>query len=93
MLADCQEQSLKWWCGWAERSRLEPFRKLSQTIKSHWQGILAFMKTRLTHAAMEAVNGIIPIARRMARGFRNFHDFRIAAYLKAGGLQLNIVHD
>lgn len=93
MLADCQEESLKWWCGWADRSRLEPFRKLSKTIKSHWQGILAFMETRLTNAAMEAVNGIIQIARRMARGFRNFHYFRIAAYLKAGGLQLNIVHD
>jgi len=93
MLADCQEESLKWWCTWADRSRLEPFRKLSKTIKSHWQGILAFMETRLTNAAMEAVNGIIQIARRMARGFRNFHYFRIAAYLKAGGLQLNIVHE
>ena len=29
----------------------------------------------------------------MARGFRNFHYFRIAAYLKTGGLQLNIAHD
>ena len=50
------------------------------------------MGTRLTNAAMEAVNGILQIAKRMARGFRNFHYFRIAAYLKAGGLQLNIVH-
>ncbi|MFA6175994.1 MAG: transposase [Phycisphaerae bacterium] len=41
---------------------------------------------------MEAVNGILQLAKRMARGFRNFHYFRIAAYLKAGGLQLNVVH-
>lgn len=92
MLADGEEDGLKWWCGWADRSRLQPFRKLSKTIKSHWQGILAFMETRLTNAAMEAVNGILQIAKRMARGFRNFRYFRIAAYLKAGGLQLNLVH-
>lgn len=92
MLAVGKEDGLKWWCGWADRSRLQPFRKLSKTIKSHWKGIMAFMETRLTNAAMEAVNGILQIAKRMARGFRNFHYFRIAAYLKAGGLQLNIVH-
>jgi len=92
MLAVGEESGLKWWCSWADRSRLEPFRKLSRTIKAHWDGILAFMATRLTNAAMEAVNGILQLAKRMARGFRNFHYFRIAAYLKAGGLQLKIVN-
>jgi len=29
---------------------------------------------------------------RMACGFRNFHYSRIVAYLKAGGLELNVVH-
>ena len=92
MLAIGGEENLREWCAWADRCRLEPFRKLSRTLKAHWQGILAFMESRLTNAAMEAVNGILQIAKRMARGFRNFHYFRIAAYLKAGGLQLNIVH-
>ena len=41
---------------------------------------------------MEAVNGILQIAKRMARRFRSFYYFRIAAYLKAGGLPLNIAH-
>jgi transposase len=92
VLAVGEQEGLKWWCRWADRSRLQPFRKLSMTLKAHWKGILAFMETRLTNAAMEAVNGILQIAKRMARGFRNFHYFRIAAYLKAGGLQLDIVH-
>ena len=69
-----------------------PFCKLAKTMKTHWKGILAFMETRLTNAAMEAVNGILQLAKRMARGFRNFHYFRITAYLKAGGLQLDIPH-
>ncbi|MGI6495262.1 MAG: ISL3 family transposase [Kiritimatiellia bacterium] len=92
VLSMSEEESLKGWCSWADRSRLEPFRKLSRTLKTHWDGILAFMETRLTNAAMEAVNGILQLAKRMARGFRNFHYFRLAAYLKTGGLQLNIAN-
>ena len=41
------------------------------------------LETRLTNAAIEAINGILQMAKRIARGFRNFHYFRIAAYLKA----------
>lgn len=83
------EGDLKWWCGWADRCRLESFRKLSRTLKAHWDGVLAFMETRMTNAAMEAVNGILQLAKRTARGFRNFKYFRIVAYLKAGGLDFN----
>jgi transposase len=67
---------------------LDPFRKLARTIKNHLEGIMAFMETRLTNAAIEAVNGILQMAKRMARGFRNFQYFRIAAYLKAGHLNI-----
>jgi transposase len=90
ILAENDPEMLKWWCGWASRSRLKPFEKLAKSIKNHWAGILAFMETRLTNAAMEAVNGVLQLAKRMARGFRNFSYFRIMAYLKAGRLQLNI---
>jgi transposase len=43
---------------------------------------------RLTNGVMEAINGLLQLAKRIARGFRNFHYFRLAAYLKAGGLNL-----
>lgn len=86
------EEGLRRWCSWARRSRLPAFKKLAQTLKDHWDGVLAFMETRLTNAAMEAVNGILQLAKRMARGFRNFRYFRIMAYLRAGGLQLNTAH-
>jgi transposase len=89
VLASEEVSALHWWLGWAARCRLDPFRKLAQTIKNHFEGILAFMETRLTNAAMEAVNGVLQKAKRMACGFRNFHYFRLAAYLKAG--HLNIV--
>jgi transposase len=84
------EKELQWWCGWAARSRLEPFRALAKTVRQHWQGILAYFDTRLTSAAIEAVNGTIQLAKRMARGFKNFVYFRTAAYHRAGKLNLAV---
>ena len=84
------EAELDWWCGWAARSRLSPFRKLAKTVRQHWDGILAYFDTRLTSAAIEAVNGIIQLAKRMARGFKNFLYFRTVAYHRAGKLNLAV---
>jgi len=89
VLSENNPASIKWWLSWAARCRLEPFKKLGRTIKDHMDGILAYMETQLTNAAIEAVNGILQLAKRMAKGFRNFQYFRIAAYLRAG--RLNIV--
>jgi transposase len=50
------EAELDWWCGWAARSRLSPFRKLAKTGRQHRDGILAYFDTQLA-AAIEAVNG------------------------------------
>ena len=84
------EAELRWWCGWAARSRLWSFRRLAMTLRQLWEGILAYFDTKLTSGAIEAVNGIIQLAKRMARGFRNFAYFRTAAYLRAGQLNLDI---
>ncbi len=81
---------LSWWCARASRSRLEPFVRLSRSIKKHWNGVVAFMRTRLTNGAMEAINGLLQLAKRLARGFRSLRHFRIMAYLKAGKLQLEV---
>jgi transposase len=84
------EAELRWWCGWAARSRLWPFRHLAQTVRQYLDGILAYFDTKLTSGAIEAVNGIIQLAKRMARGFRNFVYFRTAAYHRAGQLNLDV---
>jgi transposase len=73
------ESQLRSWCGWALRSRLQPFRNLAKTVRQHWQGILAYFQTGPTSAAIEAVNGVIQLAKRMARGFKNFVYFHTAA--------------
>ena len=81
---------LAWWCRWAKRSRLQPFEKLAATIKEHWEGILAFFDSRLTQGPIEAINGIIQLAKRRARGFRNLNYLRAIAYWVAGKLTLNL---
>lgn len=90
VLADEDEVALRWWCTRAKLSRLEPFRELAITIQNHWSGVVAFLKTRLTNGAIEAVNGLLQLAKRLARGFRSLRFFRIMAYLKASALHLNL---
>jgi hypothetical protein len=70
------------------RSRPEPFRTLAKTVRQPWQGILAYFQTGLTSAAIEAVDTVIQLAKRMARVFKNFVYFNTAAYLQTGRLQM-----
>lgn len=81
---------LAWWCRWASRSRLAPFVKLAHSIKKHWQGVTAYFVSRYTQGPIEAINGIIQLAKRRARGFRNLNYLRAIAYWVAGKLTLNL---
>lgn len=83
-------EGLRWWCGWAARSKLEPFKKLARTLKRHWDGIVGYFQSGITSAAIEAINATIQLAKRMARGFRNFAFFRAIAYLKSASLSFHL---
>jgi transposase len=67
ILADEDQEALRWWCKRAKLSRLEAFRELAESIQQHWSGVVAFLKTRLTNGAIEAVNGLLQLAKRLAR--------------------------
>lgn len=90
ILAVDSPETLKWWCWRAKMSRLAPFRKLACSIQQHWEGVVAFMETGLTNAAIEAVNGIVQLAKRIARGFRSFRNFKAICYLKAANFDFNL---
>jgi transposase len=90
VLAQEDEELLRWWCKRAKRSRLTPFKKLVDTLREHWDGVVAFMETRVTNGVIEAINGLLQLAKRMARGFRSFATFRTIALLKAGKLKLDL---
>lgn len=89
-LAQEDPELLRWWCTRAKRSRLAPFKKLADTLREHWDGVVAFMETRVTNGVIEAINGLLQLAKRMARGFRSFATFRTIALLKAGKLKLDL---
>jgi transposase len=90
ILAGEDPEALRWWVTRARRARLEPFRRLADSIMEHWDGIVAFLETRVTNGVMEAINGLLQLAKRMARGFRSIRNFRIMALLKAGRLSLQL---
>lgn len=74
---------------WCSRSRLEPFVKLGRTLKRHRDGILGYFKNYTTSAAIEAINGLLQLARCRARGYRTFRNFQAIAYWIAGDLTIH----
>ena len=78
--------SFKWWLNWALRSRLEPFVKLGRSLKKCAQEIKNYFSSGLNSGAIESVNSRIQLAKRMARGFRNFSNFKATCYLRASSI-------
>lgn len=76
------------WMSWARRSRLAPFKRLAQTFKTHWDGIVGMLETATSNARAESINADIQAAIARARGFRTFRNLRTIVYLCKGGLDL-----
>lgn len=84
------ELALQWWCNWVARSKIPEMKKVARTIREHWDGIVAYLKTRVTNGAAEALNGIIQTAKRKARGFRTVEYFTAIIYLVGSRLQFDL---
>ena len=51
------------------------------------RAFLAYFDTgRASNGGTEAINGLIELHRRIARGFRNRHNYRLPVLLIGGGL-------
>ena len=60
--------------------------RLGRTLKQWKNAILAYFDTNgVSNGPTEAINGVIETTRRIARGFRNFPNYRIRCLLAAGG--------
>lgn len=77
---------------WCRRSRMKPFVDLGRSLRLHIDGILGYFRNYTTSAAIEAINGHLQLARRRARGYRRFENFRTIAYWIAGGLVIPTHH-
>ena len=82
------ERRLKGWYNWAIRSQIDHVKKVAKTIKTHWNGILAWFDSKLSNGFIEAINGLIQSAKRRARGYRSTKNLINMAYLIAGKLDI-----
>lgn len=61
--------------------------RLGRTLHRWRSAFVAYFTTgRANNGGTEAVNGIIELHRRLARGYRNRHNYRLRMLLAAGGL-------
>lgn len=79
------------WIGWAQRSRLAPFRRVARTIREHTAGILAYVRSRLSNARTEGLNGKARTITRRAYGFHSAHGLIALLKLCCSGIHLDPV--
>lgn len=74
------------WLNWAAHSRLEPFVKLAQRIRTHYRDdIINTLVYRLSNGRTEAVNTKIRLLTRIAFGFRSVDALMALIRLHLGG--------
>lgn len=63
--------------------------RLGQTLRKWRQEFLGYFDTSgASNGGTEAINGLIELHRRVARGFRNYDNYRLRMLLIGGGLRL-----
>jgi transposase len=78
----------KKWYWWATHARLKPIAEVAKRLKRHLDNILTYLRHRITNAVAEGLNSKIQQIKSVARGFRNFENFRIAILFYCGKLDL-----
>ena len=76
------------WYGAAVRCRLTPMVGKAKMLKRHLEGLLSFVRHRITNALSEAFNSRIQEIKSTARGFRNFEHYRIRILFHLGKLDM-----
>lgn len=76
------------WLAAVKRSKLKPLEDFASMLRSHWDHIIPFIKTRLTNAVSEGINRIIKIVKNRASGFAHLTPFTDLIYLTVGDLDL-----
>jgi len=81
--------ALEDWLSWASRSKLKPFVRLARTIRTHKEGILAYIGERYTNAVVEGINNRMRMIARRAYGFHSRRALISMLLLCKGGIELN----
>lgn len=74
------------WMDMAERSALEPFKKLAAMFRGHLFGIKTFFEQgTVTNGVLESLNSKVQLAKRRARGYANVNNLIDMVYYINGG--------
>ena len=88
---DHEEAGRNFFSKWYEeviQSGLKPLIAVAKMFKAHLSHIVSFLTHRITNAVAEGINSKIQQIKSSARGFRNFHNYRMAILFHCGGLNL-----
>src|SRR6266498_3702630 len=81
------------WCVKAARSRLEPFVKLTGTVRTHREGILAAIRLGINNARVEALNNKVRLITRRAYGFHSAQAALALVMLACGPITLRLPYE
>ena len=77
---------LRDWISRARRNRLDSFKRLTPTLKTHFDAAVRGMLDNRSNAFVEAMNGLLQQAKRAARGLRTATNFINIVYLRLSKL-------
>jgi transposase len=81
-------RALDAWLVWASHCHLPSFVKVAKTIRAHKEGILAYIRERMTNGVVEGINTRLRSITRRAFGFHSAQPLISMMYLCCGGIQL-----
>jgi transposase len=81
--------ALSQWCTNVMRSKVEPMKSVARMIRKHFDGIVAWTRSRQTNGFIEAINGLFQAAKRKGRGYTRFSTMRTVLFLIAGKLDFS----
>lgn len=82
-------EALSQWCTNVMRSKVEPMKDVARMIRKHFDGVIAWTRSRQTNGFIEAVNGLFQAAKRKARGYGCFTTMRTVLFVIAGKLDFS----
>ena len=88
---DHEEAGRNFFTKWDEdviQSGLKPLIKVAKMFQKYLSHIVSYLTHRITNAVAEGINSKIQQIKSAARGFRSFHNYRIAILFHCGGLNL-----
>jgi len=83
------EDFLSGWITRALRSQIESMKTFANTIRKHFEKIVAFSQTQLTNAVAEGLNRIIKIIKNRASGYSNLKVYSDMIYLTVGDVDIS----